>query len=146
MPLVNELCSKHHITPIVTFTTQEAKLTIYNQDDRNDFVEFTSPFVICELKGSNKIQALGSSHTYLRRYLYLTAFEIVESDGIDGLSVEDRKEVEQVKQEDDKKEKLIKEIKQLQTVLKNELKETNAKSIKELPLESLVKIYKEVIK
>ena len=104
------------------------------------------------LKGSNKIQALGSSHTYLRRYLYLTAFEIVESDGIDGLSVEDRKEVEQVKQEDDKKEKLIKEIiknkenKQLQTVLKNELKETNAKSIKELPLESLVKICKEVIK
>ena len=152
LPLVNELCSKHHITPIVTFTTQEAKLTIYNQDDRNDFVEFTSPFVICELKGSNKIQALGSSHTYLRRYLYLTAFEIVESDGIDGLSVEDRKEVEQVKQEDDKKEKLIKEIiknkenKELQLAIKNELKETNAKSIKELPLESLVKICKEVIK
>ena len=33
-----------------------------------------------EQKGSNAIQALGSVETYSRRYLYMTALEIVEND------------------------------------------------------------------
>ena len=66
LPQVNELCNKHRITPVVIFNEKEAKLTVYNQDDKDDYIEFTSPFLVCELKGSNRLQALGSAHSYLR--------------------------------------------------------------------------------
>ena len=36
-----------------------------------------------ELKGCHEIQNLGASETYLRRYLYVAAFEIVEHDALD---------------------------------------------------------------
>lgn len=144
LPIVNELCMKHGITPIITFTPQEAKLTIYNQEDKEDTIEFTSPFVVCELKGSNRLQSLGSSHTYLRRYLYLCAFELVESDGMDGLSEEDRKEVKPVNEaEENKKEELIKfilknkENEKLKESLKEVLKKEQAKNIKELSTDAL---------
>ena len=39
-----------------------------------------------EMKGSNAIQNLGGSNTYLRRYLYLNALEIVENDVYDATS------------------------------------------------------------
>ena len=84
--------------------------------------------------------------------MLISALGIAESDFYDSLSKDDLQEKEQVKQEDEQKEKLIKEIiknkenKELQIAIKNELKSTNAKSIKELPLESLIKICKEVIK
>ena len=39
-----------------------------------------------EIKGSNAIQNLGGSNTYLRRYLYLNALEIVENDMYDATS------------------------------------------------------------
>ena len=152
VPVVNDLCDKYGVAPIISFSQGVATLTAYNVDNPEEFIVFETPFVITEMKGQNRIQAVMSAHTYFRRALYLIFADICEPDEVDYRSEEDRKEVEQVKQEDDKKEKLIKEIiknkenKQLQTALKNELKETNAKSIKELPLESLVKIYKEVIK
>ena len=35
------------------------------------------------MKGANELQNLGASCTYLRRYLYMIAYEICESDIID---------------------------------------------------------------
>lgn len=148
LPQVNELCNKHRITPVVIFNEKEAKLTVYNQDDKDDYIEFTSPFLVCELKGSNRLQALGSAHSYLRRYLYLTAFEIIESDGIDGLPEEARKEVPQV---DETQQKLLaaimknKDNQDLQQKLREEMKTHQAKSIKELSTESLTNILKVVM-
>ena len=37
------------------------------------------------LKGAHPIQNLGAIETYKRRYLYLTAYEIVESDYLDAI-------------------------------------------------------------
>ena len=152
LPPINDLCQKHRLTYVTTFTKEEAKLTFYNQDNVSDIIEFTVPFIMSDLKSAPRIQCLGGSLTYLTRYLLISALGIAESDFYDSLSNDDLQEKEQVKQEDEQKEKLIKEIiknkenKELQLAIKNELKETNAKSIKELPLESLVKICKEVIK
>ena len=148
LPQVNELCNKHRITPVVIFNEKEAKLTVYNQDDKDDYIEFTSPFLVCELKGSNRLQALGSAQSYLRRYLYLTACEIIESDGIDGLPEEARKEVPQV---DETQQKLLaaimkqKDNQDLQQKLREEMKTHQAKSIKELSTESLTNILKVVM-
>ena len=38
------------------------------------------------LKGCHEVQNLGAVESYVRRYLYLTAFEIVESDCLDATS------------------------------------------------------------
>ena len=43
-----------------------------------------------ELKGCNKIQALGGTETYSRRYLYMSAFDIIESDMFDGIQTEEK--------------------------------------------------------
>ena len=44
-----------------------------------------------ELKGCNKIQALGGIETYQRRYLYMCAFDIVENDMFDKVSGKETK-------------------------------------------------------
>ena len=43
-----------------------------------------------ELKGCNKIQALGGSETYSRRYLYMSAFDIIENDMFDAVVSEEK--------------------------------------------------------
>lgn len=138
LPTIQDLCKTHGITPVITFTKEEAKLTIYNHEDKTDVIELTSPFVVCELKGANKIQCLGSSFTYLRRYLYMTAFEISESDGIDGLSENDRKDPEPVKPVNKERESQWNRIKanlkneEVKAEVKKAISEENAKSANDL--------------
>ena len=64
-------------------TDTDATLTVTDWEDNSE-EEFTTPVEDLELKGCNKIQALGGVHTYLKRYLYLNALEIVENDMFDG--------------------------------------------------------------
>ena len=68
-----------------------ASLTIIDAEKSDDFVCFTSPIAELELKGCNSIQALGGVHTYLRRYLYMNALEIVEADLFDAVSGKEEK-------------------------------------------------------
>ena len=60
-----------------------ATLTIINCHKPDEKIIFTSPMRDLEIKGLNKIQVLGGIETYQRRYLYLIAFDIVESDLIE---------------------------------------------------------------
>ncbi|MNP43870.1 ERF superfamily protein [compost metagenome] len=46
-------------------------------------VEFTSPMGSAALKGCHEVQNIGAVETYQRRYLYVTALEIVEHDALD---------------------------------------------------------------
>lgn len=50
------------------------------------FVEFTIPMGTASLKGCHDIQNIGAASTYMRRYLYAMALEIVEGDTIDRTS------------------------------------------------------------
>jgi hypothetical protein len=46
-------------------------------------VFFTSPIADAQVKGTTPVQALGAVHTYLKRYLYLNALEVIENDILD---------------------------------------------------------------
>jgi hypothetical protein len=67
---------------VVSYDAGYATLTITDTDDGTVIV-ITSPMAGAELKGAHPIQNLGAVETYQRRYLWMTAMEIVENDVID---------------------------------------------------------------
>jgi hypothetical protein len=67
---------------MVSFTADTAYLTIHDTDGEG-FTTFTSPMSSAALKGCHDVQNLGAVQTYLRRYLWTNAFEIVEHDALD---------------------------------------------------------------
>ena len=91
VPVATPIFQKVGLLPVVTFTNDEASMTIFNTDNPGDFIVFTSPMKEIEPIISNKtggevtnaIQRLGSVETYQRRYLYMIALDIVESDSIE---------------------------------------------------------------
>jgi hypothetical protein len=80
---------------MVSFTAETAYLTIH-ETEGDGFVTFTSPMSSAALKGCHDVQNLGAVQTYLRRYLWTNAFEIVEHDALDATTggVEPAKKVE----------------------------------------------------
>ena len=80
LPRIMQECEELKIIPIVSFGSSMATLTIIDMEKPEDKVVFESPMSTASLKGCHEVQNLGAVETYLRRYLYQTAFEIVESD------------------------------------------------------------------
>ena len=78
----------------ITFYTDLAILTIVDVDKPEDKIEFKSPMSTAELKGCHAIQNLGAVQTYLRRYLWVAAMEIVEHDSLDAVTGSDSKKAE----------------------------------------------------
>lgn len=71
-----------------------AKLEIINSDNPSEKIIFSSPFVeMEETKMNNPIQLLGGVQTYMRRYLYMLALDIVENDLIEKLPKEDESQL-----------------------------------------------------
>jgi hypothetical protein len=91
VPVATPIFQKVGLLPVTTFTDDMAMMTIINVDDPSDCVNFTSPMreiapIISNSTGgevTNAIQRLGSVETYQRRYLYMIALDIVESDSIE---------------------------------------------------------------
>lgn len=90
VPEAVQLCHKHKALPIFNLDETHATLTLFNTEEPTEQIVFTSPVADASVKGLLPVQSLGSQHTYLRRYLYLNMLDIVESDGIDGLSEEQK--------------------------------------------------------
>jgi len=67
---------------VVSYDANYATLSITDIDDGTVIV-IASPMAGAELKGAHPIQNLGAVETYQRRYLWMTALEIVEHDAID---------------------------------------------------------------
>jgi len=67
---------------IVSFTKEQAELCIVDIDGGGEIV-ITSPFGSAALKGCHEVQNIGAVETYQRRYLWVTAMEIVEHDALD---------------------------------------------------------------
>lgn len=84
-PLI-ELCNKYKLFTAFRFTNEEAVLEIVNIEEPKEVQLYSSPMEELELKGCNKIQALGGTETYQRRYLYMAAFDIIEADLFDKTS------------------------------------------------------------
>ncbi|MDD3035231.1 MAG: ERF family protein [Bacteroidales bacterium] len=97
----------------ITFDTENAFLTITDVDKPEDRIVFSSPMSTASLKGSHEVQNLGAVQTYLRRYLYVSAFEIVERDSLDDGKKQDTTEV------DEAKAKVEAELKKVKAVVKS---------------------------
>lgn len=85
LPTVNEMFDKKQMFSNFSIKGETATLLVVDTEDETA-IEFTSPIAELDLKGCNKIQALGGIHTYMKRYLYLNALEIVESDLFDSVA------------------------------------------------------------
>ena len=90
VPTATRIFEEVGIVPLVNFTADTATMTIVNTDNPEETVTFVSPFnqiapIVSNTgkQATNEMMALGSSITYMRRYLYMIALDICESDGID---------------------------------------------------------------
>ena len=99
LPAVNSLFLKHKLFSLFSIDKEMAKLSIYDAEDDNASVVFETPVVNVELKGCTAIQGIGAMHSYAKRYLYLNALEIVESDMLDP-NVGNNGSLEEVKKDD----------------------------------------------
>ena len=90
VPTATRIFNEIGLLPLVSFMTDVATMTIVNTDNPEDCVLISAPFnqiaPIVSNSGkqaTNEMQALGSSITYMRRYLYMIALDICESDSFD---------------------------------------------------------------
>jgi hypothetical protein len=82
LPTINQIFSRVGLCGVVSFDKELASLTITDWDDNTSIV-ITSPMADANLKGCHPIQNLGAVETYTRRYLWVSAMEIVEHDALD---------------------------------------------------------------
>ena len=90
IPAVHKIFDAVGLCGVVSFG-ETATLTVYDTEDGTS-VQFSTPIVYAENNKGQAIQVLGSTHTYLRRYLWLLAMEIVEADTVDAEKQEEKKE------------------------------------------------------
>ncbi|HEY6022270.1 MAG TPA: ERF family protein [Candidatus Paceibacterota bacterium] len=91
LPTVQTIFSELGLSSSIKFAADMAELTIVDTDSAESSIVFTCPVVVPTMKGCNEIQALGAMMTYIRRYLYVNALEIVEHDAIDAVSGQEGK-------------------------------------------------------
>ncbi len=86
----NDLCA------VISFGTDLATMLIIDTETGDSFT-ITSPMSTAALKGCHEVQNLGAVQSYLRRYLWVAALEIVEHDAIDSSAGKDEKKAKDAK-------------------------------------------------
>ena len=102
LPEINILAKELGFVCLVSFDAEKATMTIKDATGEGEII-FTSPMSTAELKNCHAVQNLGAVQTYLRRYLYQTAFEIVEAEQLDALPLDRQEAKQQVRAEEKKK-------------------------------------------
>ena len=82
LPTIQTICNDVGLCGVVSFNHEMAFLQINDIGDGTSIM-FTSPMSSAALKGCHDVQNLGAVQSYLRRYLWVNAFEIVEHDALD---------------------------------------------------------------
>jgi len=90
LPTINGIFNNVGLCGVVSFASDLATLTITDTEDGSQLF-ITSPMGSANLKGCHEVQNIGAVETYQRRYLWVSALEIVEHDILDALN--DGKEV-----------------------------------------------------
>ena len=85
IPQVTEIFNEIGLCGVFTLSTEDAYLTVYDVEGENSYITFRSPVVHANMDRVKAIQNLGSTHTYMRRYLWLMAMDIVEHDAVDAV-------------------------------------------------------------
>lgn len=83
LPTVQTIFGDTGLSAVFCCDNESATLTVYNVEKPDEQVVFKAPMAAAELKGCHPVQNLGASISYLRRYLYVNALEIVEHDALD---------------------------------------------------------------
>jgi hypothetical protein len=90
VPIATKIFEEVGLISLVSFEGDKAVMRILNTDAPGEVACFIAPFATLEpivsntgKKATNEMQALGSSITYMRRYLYMIALDICEPDEID---------------------------------------------------------------
>ena len=110
-PTIIQLCNEVGLFTKITFTNEIATLKIINSDKPEQIEEYTSPMRELQLKGCSDIQALGGIETYSRRYLYMSAFDIIENDMFDAVSNQsNQKESKKVSLATEKQISILKDL------------------------------------
>ena len=104
LPHIVEILESLGLCSVINIGEKMAELEIINIDNPEDKTSVSIPVAKASVNGANDMQNLGATQTYLRRYLYMLAFDIVENDISDSLINKDlhQKKVKEV-------EKLIEE-------------------------------------
>jgi len=82
IPQAMELFLKYDLCGVVSYSPDEATLCITDVEDGTVIV-IHSPMATAALKGAHDIQNLGAVESYQRRYLWMTALELTQTDPID---------------------------------------------------------------
>ena len=92
VPIATQIFEEVGLISLVKFTAEMASINIVNTDNPEETITFTAPFSQLDpiisnggKEVTNKMQCLGSSITYMRRYLYMIALDICEPDSIDNV-------------------------------------------------------------
>lgn len=148
LPTLNKINLELGICTRFEIVENNACLTVFDIDKQEDNITFTIPYVSSELKGATKIQELGATITYLRRYLFLVAFEITDGEVVDAqpLQEQPKSKVEDKKPFDKKKaEKCILELVGDNTeLLEKEMELKGIKSFSEASEEQMKMLYKDI--
>lgn len=90
VPIATRIFDTLGLISLVSVEEDKAVMRILNIDNPDESVSFSTPFKPIEpivsnagKQVTNEMQALGSSITYIRRYLYMIALDICEPDEID---------------------------------------------------------------
>lgn len=86
IPVKQRIFKELGLVDAISFSDVNAVLTLYNVDNPEESIDFTSPTADDESLVKNPIQKLGAVETYVRRYLYMLMLDIVEADSVDAVS------------------------------------------------------------
>ncbi|MDP4147109.1 MAG: ERF family protein [Bacillota bacterium] len=109
LPQLNELMKNNNLAAVFQYTNEEATLTLIDTENIEDKIIFSTPVEVTQLKGCNGMQNIGGTQTFARRYLYIMAFEISETDVINNGEPDEDAELRR-KKIDETKVKIIKDL------------------------------------
>lgn len=144
LPQAMDLFEKHGLFSNISFGQDMAVLTIINSESPEEKETWTSTIAEANLRVGSPIQSLGAMQTYLRRYLYINALEIIENDELDA-TIDVKKEI--VQEITDKQIKFLYTLaskkgitsEQMKAVVKGDYKKESTKELTKKEYEEIVK-------
>ncbi|UOF77448.1 erf superfamily [Caudoviricetes sp.] len=155
IPTVNQIFHNTGLIGVFQFIAEDNKalLEIIDTEDQGK-ITFYSPIVDAGLKGGTAIQNLGAVQTYTRRYLWIQALELSESDQVnnqpkealtpyDAITEQDISIIEGIKEEVDYIITTLDGDKDKQAELFTKINKINKESVKKKAKATVAKVFKE---
>ena len=92
LPAIQTIFFDIGLCGVISYQPDIATLTITDTETHESIV-IASPMSSAALKGCHEVQNLGAVQTYIRRYLWVTAMEIVEHDALDASPPKDDEDI-----------------------------------------------------